>query len=396
MNIYYCLSRLSSSGSSSSLNSSLSRKKKTNKSNTKRSKKVAQQQYSKSIVSDLFDGQLISSVQCLTCNNVSARRETFQDLSLPIPTTDQQTTKSPPQPPAVTESGDGWMWWMWQWILSWVWGPSVSLHNCLNAFFSADELKGDNMYSCEKCGKLRNGLKYSKLVKLPEVLMVHLKRFRHDYTFSSKISQHVTFPLTDLSLQPFLHRDCVSRVSNYSLYGVIVHHGSVGGGHYTSMARNPSNGLWYEFDDELVSPVSEDVVQRCQAYVLFYKKHNPESEVIRARTNNIMKVVARQQTLLRFYISKQWYNKFLSFAECGPIDNSDFLCPHGGVQPRKVHYVRLLVKRVKENVYEYLRHQYGGGPACNRLYSCIVCTTDLHILLRRQHTELQTYKLLNR
>lgn len=45
----------------------------------------------KSIISDLFDGKLLSSVQCLTCNKVSTRIETFQDLSLPIPSRDHVT-----------------------------------------------------------------------------------------------------------------------------------------------------------------------------------------------------------------------------------------------------------------------------------------------------------------
>lgn len=38
-----------------------------------------------SIVSDVFDGKILSSVQCLTCNTESQCKETFQDLSLPIP-----------------------------------------------------------------------------------------------------------------------------------------------------------------------------------------------------------------------------------------------------------------------------------------------------------------------
>lgn len=41
-----------------------------------------------SIISDIFDGKLLSSVQCLTCDRVSSRVETFQDLSLPIPSKD--------------------------------------------------------------------------------------------------------------------------------------------------------------------------------------------------------------------------------------------------------------------------------------------------------------------
>jgi len=40
----------------------------------------------------------------------------------------------------------GWVGWMWEWLRSWFWGPTVGLHDCLAAFFSADELKGDNMY----------------------------------------------------------------------------------------------------------------------------------------------------------------------------------------------------------------------------------------------------------
>ena len=48
-------------------------------------------------------------------------------------------------------------------ILGWFYGPDVTLQDCLAFFFSEDELKGDNMYSCEKCKKLRNGLKFSKV-----------------------------------------------------------------------------------------------------------------------------------------------------------------------------------------------------------------------------------------
>lgn len=39
-----------------------------------------------SIISDTFDGKMISQVQCLQCESISNTIETFQDLSLPIPT----------------------------------------------------------------------------------------------------------------------------------------------------------------------------------------------------------------------------------------------------------------------------------------------------------------------
>lgn len=53
----------------------------------------------------------------------------------------------------------------------------MSLQDCLAAFFSADELKEDNMYSCEKCKKLRNGIKYSKVIELPEVSIADFKQY---------------------------------------------------------------------------------------------------------------------------------------------------------------------------------------------------------------------------
>ena len=33
---------------------------------------------------------------------------------------------------------------------------------------------------------------------------------------------------------------------------------------------------------------------------------------------------------MQFFISKQWINRFNTFAEPGPISNYDFLCRHGG------------------------------------------------------------------
>lgn len=130
----------------------------------------------RSIISDIFDGKLLSSVQCLTCNRISSRVETFQDLSLPIPSRDHLVvlhgrntaaaatpTSSATCSEVVLPAQDGWVSWILAWLKSWFYGPTVTLHDCLAAFFSTDELKGDNMYSCEKCNKLRNGIKFSKV-----------------------------------------------------------------------------------------------------------------------------------------------------------------------------------------------------------------------------------------
>lgn len=58
-------------------------------------------------------------------------------------------------------------------------------------------------------------------------------------------------------------------MSNYELFSVICHHGTAGGGHYTSYALN--GGQWYEFDDQYVTKVPAERVLTCEAYVLFYR-----------------------------------------------------------------------------------------------------------------------------
>lgn len=217
----------------------------------------------RSIISEIFDGKLLSSVQCLTCDRVSTREETFQDLSLPIPGRDyltmlhqsQNPIGMPSLTPTTSNNGqtctdvvyqvqDSWMWWLWNWFRSFFYGPAVTLHDCMNSFFSADELKGDNMYSCEKCNKLRNGVKFSRVLALPEMLCVHLKRFRHDLSYSSKISSPVIFPLTGLDMRQYLHKDCKSKVSTYDLTAIICHHGTVGSGHYICYAKHAPTDKW--------------------------------------------------------------------------------------------------------------------------------------------------------
>lgn len=318
----------------------------------------------RSVISDIFDGKLLSNVQCLTCDRVSRRVETFQDLSLPIPSRDHidmlhQGSLTPQKAGPCSDvvyvtNQSGWVSWFWQWMRSWFWGPVVSLHDCLSAFFSADELKGDNMYSCEKCNKLRNGIKFSKVLELPEILCVHLKRFRHELMFSSKIANYVSFPLDGLDMRPYMHKECVSKVTTYDLISVICHHGTAGGGHYTCYALNTAVNQWFEYDDQCVTQVSPETVKNCEAYVLFYKKSSPEMNQLREKTVELMDVSANELSHFNFFVSRQWINKFNTFSEPGPIDNSDFLCVHGGVNPSRAQYVDKISMPIPQDVWEYL------------------------------------------
>ncbi|KAG1695552.1 Ubiquitin carboxyl-terminal hydrolase 20 [Nymphon striatum] len=355
-----------------------------------------------STISDIFDGKLMSSVQCLTCDTISSTKETFQDVSLPIPTREQlvalhsqgQMISSSSDDPQQNQS---WINWGWSWLRSWLWGPSVTLHDCLAAFFSADELKGDNMYSCGKCKKLRNGIKYSRVVNLPEVLCIHLKRFRNDLTKTAKINNLVSFPLEGLDLNPYMHKDSKDRNTKYDLNAVICHYGSDSGcGHYITYATNTLNGGWYEFDDQYVTEVMPAAVIGCEAYVLFYRKTSEDMNRRRDRVVELMKRSNREPGLLQFYISKQWVNKFNTFSDPGPITNTDFLCKHGGVHPIKANVVENLCTVLSQSVWEYLFETFGGGPACNHLFVCPTCQAERNYLERRQKHEFDIFVKLHK
>ncbi|KAG2461726.1 ubiquitin carboxyl-terminal hydrolase 33 [Polypterus senegalus] len=367
------------------------------------SQKMKMQKKYRSVISDIFDGTIVSSVQCLTCDRVSVTLETFQDISLPIPgKEDLAKLHSSTHQTSLVKAGScgeayapqGWIAFVMEYIKSWFWGPVVTLQDCLAAFFARDELKGDNMYSCEKCKKLRNGVKFCKVQSLPEILCIHLKRFRHELMFSTKIGTHVSFPLDGLDLQPFLAKDSTAQISTYDLLSVICHHGTASSGHYIAYCRNDLNNLWYEFDDQSVTEVSETSVQNAEAYVLFYKKSNDEPQKERRRVSNLLNI--NEPSLLQFYISRQWLLKFKTFAEPGAISNNDFLCAHGGVPPHKASYVDDLVLMLPQNVWDYLYSRYGGGPAVNHLYVCHTCQSEIEKLEKRRKNELDMFVRLNK
>lgn len=206
--------------------------------------------------------------------------------------------------------------------------------------------------------------------------------------FSSKISSAVTFPLKGLEMRPYLHSDCSSKVSTYELFSVICHHGTAGGGHYTCFALN--RGQWYEFDDQYVTKVTHEKVQTCEAYVLFYRKTNKLSAEVRNKAEKILDETT--DGLKKSYISRQWINKFYYCAEPGPIDNSDFLCHHGAINPDRYMNIERIAFPVPYEVYDYLFKKFGGCPPFVDISICQACTALQKRLLLEMETFVQITK----
>jgi len=119
------------------------------------------------------------------------------------------------------------------------------------------------------------------LWKLPQILIIHLKRFDFNSGYREKLETLVDFPLEGLDLRPWCIDREVSKNCVYDLYAVSNHSGTVGGGHYTAYAKNLVDKRWYNFNDASVTPLDVEHPERecvtALAYVLFYVRRDKKS-----------------------------------------------------------------------------------------------------------------------
>ncbi|KAL3742844.1 hypothetical protein ACJRO7_018193 [Eucalyptus globulus] len=148
---------------------------------------------------------------------------------------------------------------------------AISLFSCLDAFLKEEPLGPDDMWYCPGCKEHRQATKKLDLWKLPDILVVHLKRFSYSRYLKNKLDTFVNFPIHNLDLTKYVKsNDGQSYV--YELYAISNHYGGLGGGHYTAYAKLIDENRWYHFDDSHVSPVGEADVKTSAAYLLFYQR----------------------------------------------------------------------------------------------------------------------------
>uniref|UniRef100_A0A8C5EXV1 ubiquitinyl hydrolase 1 n=1 Tax=Gopherus evgoodei TaxID=1825980 RepID=A0A8C5EXV1_9SAUR len=150
---------------------------------------------------------------------------------------------------------------------------SCTLDECFQLYTKEEQLAPDDAWRCPHCQVLQQGVVKLSLWTLPDILIIHLKRFRQVGERRTKLSTLVRFPLCGLNMAPHVAKRS-QLDSLYDLYAVCNHHGSMQGGHYTAYCRNSLDGRWYSYDDSSVEPVQEDEVSTRGAYILFYQRRN--------------------------------------------------------------------------------------------------------------------------
>nr|XP_040048200.1 ubiquitin carboxyl-terminal hydrolase 19 isoform X2 [Gasterosteus aculeatus aculeatus] len=165
-----------------------------------------------------------------------------------------------------------------------------TLEQCLNLFTKPEVLAPEEAWYCPKCQQHREASKQLLLWRLPNVLIIQLKRFSfRSFIWRDKINDMVDFPVRNLDLSQFCigqkDEEQMQQPPIYDLYAVINHYGGMIGGHYTAYARLPSDKNsqrsdvgWRLFDDSTVTMVEESQVVTRYAYVLFYRRRNSPVE----------------------------------------------------------------------------------------------------------------------
>jgi ubiquitin C-terminal hydrolase len=160
----------------------------------------------------------------------------------------------------------------------------VTLMECLgHGLFNTETLNEDNKWTCSLCKQKVRATKQIRLSKLPNVLVVQLKRFEWDkLTSAGTTKKHdcVDFPcgLERLDVRQFLVENMNVGSSKYRLNAVVRHHGkSMHQGHYTAVARHQPRDQWHLFDDG-TTPVQLEpgelhkTIVNKSAYLLVYQK----------------------------------------------------------------------------------------------------------------------------
>ncbi|KAJ2869257.1 hypothetical protein GGH93_006217 [Coemansia aciculifera] len=147
----------------------------------------------------------------------------------------------------------------------------ITLEECLAEFTRAEKLGEDDPWFCGKCKEHQQATKKFDLWRVPEILVVHLKRFQHSRAWRDKLDAFVDFPLEGLDLTQTVVGPNGGELV-YDLHSVCNHYGGLGGGHYTAYARNPEDDTWYDFNDSSVSKVfGPESIKTAAAYMLFYR-----------------------------------------------------------------------------------------------------------------------------
>lgn len=153
----------------------------------------------------------------------------------------------------------------------------ITLDQCFAETGKREVLSEDNAWYCGRCKELRQATKTLEIWTIPDILVVHLKRFSSNSRMRDKIDVLVDYPIEGLDLTKMIGLKEEGKEYLYDLFAVDNHYGGLGGGHYTAMAQNFYDKKWYDYNDSSVSQIgSEERLHSPAAYLLFYRRRSEQ------------------------------------------------------------------------------------------------------------------------
>ena len=184
-----------------------------------------------SYIVENFYSQLLGITSCTDCEYYTTNHDPIQVLSLEIPK------------------------------------DSHSLNCCFNEYMKKYRLDSENTWQCDACKNHVRPFKQTRLWKTSDVLFILLKR----YNKNQKIDKYLEYPLI-LDLKDYNINYSKNKSNQYSLNGMAIHSGGLGGGHYYAVCKNYLDDHWYEYNDSHVSRVTDDKLMKYSPYLLVYRR----------------------------------------------------------------------------------------------------------------------------
>lgn len=150
----------------------------------------------------------------------------------------------------------------------------IDLEDCFAETSKREVLSSDNSWYCNRCKELRQAYKQLEIWTLPDILVVHMKRFGGNRSLRDKLDVMVDYPIEGLDMTDKVGLKEDGKEYIYDLFAVDNHFGGLGGGHYTAIAKNFFDGEWYDYNDSSCSKIGPGGRKSAAAYLLFYRRRS--------------------------------------------------------------------------------------------------------------------------
>lgn len=179
-------------------------------------------------------GSFIHLIQCVDCNHKKYNFETFSSIQLDL-----------------------------------INNNNSSIAEMLLDYLKIEE-RGCDEWCCDNCKKNSKYIITTKIWKCPQVLFLTIKRFNDVFNKN----------FNNININSFLNFKEGSIFSEnkdieYNIQALGLHHGNLGGGHYTSLCKYDNKYIHY--DDELCSEIKED------DFTIFLQSNNTAYMVVYIR-----------------------------------------------------------------------------------------------------------------